>query len=183
MDTVQFISDQTAFSFHGGWSWFSGAMPKHKSVNLAHWAWDWLNMYLYDFHLGSRTVADVKYHLSVVLQSDTGFFDSKTSDRRNLEAFAPVEESETRMILCLGVDHWDPTSLLNEKALRKCETEFFKPHKEKGFMLAKAYSMTAFMNEEKILETLEDFKTYCRDKGVIELFKEESQEAQTSSSQ
>jgi len=183
MDTVQFISDQTAFSFHGGWSWFSGAMPKHKSVNLAHWAWDWLNMYLYDFHLGNRDVAGVKYHLSVILQSDTGFFDSKTSDRCNLEAFAPVEESETRLILCLGVNHWDPGNILTEKAIHRGETMFYKEYNEKGSMMAKAYNLTAFMNEESILSTLEDFKTYCWDKGVLELFKEESQEAQTSSSQ
>ena len=179
MDTVQFISDQTVFSFHGGWSWFSNPMPKNKSVKLAHWAWDWLNMYFYDFHLGERVVDGVTYSLSVILQSDTGFFDSQINDKRNVEAFAPVEESETRMILCLGVNHWDPTSLLNEKAIHRGETMFYKEYNEKGSMMAKAYNLTAFMNEESILSTLEDFKTYCRDMGVIELFKETSLKTHT----
>jgi hypothetical protein len=54
MDLVQFIGDSLTFRYAGGWSWFSDNTPKGGKGSLENWAWDWINMYFYEFNFSAK---------------------------------------------------------------------------------------------------------------------------------
>ncbi len=73
MELVQFMGDTLSFNYKGGWSWFSANTPSKGKGSLENWAWDWLNMYFYEFNFSSKEINKNKINFSILLQSDTGF--------------------------------------------------------------------------------------------------------------
>jgi hypothetical protein len=50
LDLMKYIGRKFNLRYIGGWSKFSDSYPKDGKGSLENWAWDWLNLYLYEFH-------------------------------------------------------------------------------------------------------------------------------------
>ena len=108
MDIIQFIGDLTSRRYQGGWSKFSNSSPKDGKggVDLSFWAWDYLNMYCYEFHFADLVIGQNSVGLSVWLVSDSGFYDSEIGDQPNIESFSSVENSATKLLFVIGKNTW-----------------------------------------------------------------------------
>ena len=50
LDLVSYIGGKYGFRYRGGYSKFSNSSPRDGKGNLGNWAWDWLNLYFYEFN-------------------------------------------------------------------------------------------------------------------------------------
>lgn len=110
LDAASYIGAQLGLSYSGGYSCFSDAPPKQgrREVLRNCWAWDWLNLYFYDF-VFSKKIDDKEYRLSIWLFSDTGYFVSNNLSALQTEvnSFAPAENSGTKVGFVL-YSEWNP---------------------------------------------------------------------------
>ncbi|WP_299577479.1 hypothetical protein [uncultured Sunxiuqinia sp.] len=175
LDLMQFISDSLPFSFEAGHSRFSSPTPKDKRVDLGRWAWDWLNLYLYEFHFGTTKIDGKKISFSIVLQSDTGFFDKEATAKTKIDVskFVKPEISKTCLIFVAGYNHWNEEILAcPNKYLSKDNTYVFNEvneaiGKEKAMLLcAKSYDLSLFVDEESTLAQIDDFNLFCSAIGL-----------------
>jgi hypothetical protein len=67
LDLMKYIGKKFNIPYCGGWSKFSASSPKDGKGSLNNWGWDWLNLYLYEFHFCKENIS-----FSIILQSDTG---------------------------------------------------------------------------------------------------------------
>lgn len=165
LDTVSFIGTKYGFDkIERGYSKFSKRAPAIMAVDDKKWAWDWLNMYLYEFHFGAKDNDENKIYFSIILQSDTGFWDGKSNDKLDLETYADVEESSSRLIFIAGRDAFGcPLEILLKEELGKDKSEYFIPGKP---YYAKAYNIKDFLNEESTQKKIEDFNEQCMDHHI-----------------
>lgn len=160
-DLIEYIGNQYSRQCEAGWSKFSHSKSTGKRINLKKWAWDWLNMYLYEFNMGQKTIENDNVFLTIVLQSDTGFYDaSNTNDvgsKLDVLYFANPEESKTRLIFVVAKNETGcPIKNLLENHLNREETDFAD-----GNWIGKAYEMEEFIDEESTNKILNDFDQYC----------------------
>ena len=94
LDLVNFIGNNLSVTFHSGWSKFSDPIGVQTRVNLKRWSWDWLQLYFYEFHFG-EVREGIKF--SLLLQSDSGFFEGDTGNKLEISKFLNAEESRTRL--------------------------------------------------------------------------------------
>jgi len=168
IDLAYFIGNYYNMDFISGNPWFSGATFNRTSVSQKRWAWDWLGMYFYDFYFEKEFENQKKIQLGVIIQSDTGYFDSKDAKKLNLKDYAKPEESETRLILAVSQGNWDSKEIRETKFFSK-ELEQYPPTYEKSpkkdlsneKIIAKAYSLSDFIDEQSTIENLIDFRKFC----------------------
>jgi hypothetical protein len=62
-------------------------------------AWDWLNLYFYEFHFMKQETGATHIHFSMLLFSDTGYYLSETiaPDRDDPGTYPSAELSETKV--------------------------------------------------------------------------------------
>lgn len=175
LDLANFIGTHLGFKFISGNPWFSDGLPRRKSVSLKRWSWDWLPMYYYDFYFERDDL-----QLGVVIQSDTGFFDgvgSKKNDKLHLEQFAAPDKSDTRIILALSNGDWKSNAIWENFNFGINETEY--PKGDKGIsdgdiqIIAKAFSLVEFVNEQGARKCIEEFNEFCISKGINNLLSDE----------
>ena len=168
MDLMKFIGDSLALNYEGGWSWFSQTAPNNGKGNLDKWAWDWLTMYLYEFHFSELKSSGKKIRLSVILQSDTGFFDPGIDSKTNIDAFAPVEESETRLIFMIGMNAWHNSFDDFKDNMKKNALEYVRS-KEDSIFLTKSFKLSQFMSEDGARKCLRELITFTHYNGIKEI--------------
>lgn len=108
---VKFIGNYFSYTSTTGYSLFSSNSPNNgKKLDLDSWAWDWLNMYVYEFHFGNRKIQDKDVTFSIRLYSDTGWYDKNTdrSTRTKIETFETSKKSKTKLVLFVGKEWKDP---------------------------------------------------------------------------
>ncbi|UYZ58062.1 hypothetical protein [Hymenobacter latericus] len=172
MDTVKFIAEQLGRNYHGGWCWFSNVTPRDGRGSLDNWAWDWLNMYHYEFFLGEELVGEHRIRLAVVLQSDTGFYDQAGAEQTDIRSFAPVEVSETRLRFLIGKNTWhgEFESEFSPTAVRACTGYTnLKTADGNGTLITKAFPITAFLDEQSTRQVLAEFVAHCHLHGIPEI--------------
>lgn len=168
LDLVKFIGDNLEFSYRGGNSIFSSPCPKNGSGSLDNWAWDWINMYYYEFHFGTKTIAGNNITFSIFIQSDSGFFDIESPNRTAVEAFASVENSKTRLIFVIGKNGWDVSAIhSNSKFFNSQNSILIKELSNEGLTVYKAYNLSEFVDEKSTRSRIEDLILFCAEKGVI----------------
>lgn len=80
LDLIQFIASSLDFKFGGGWNWWTlSSLPHGSKVKLANSSWDWLSMYFYEFNFCEKNIDNNIIKFSVILESDTGYFDTMVS--------------------------------------------------------------------------------------------------------
>jgi hypothetical protein len=164
-DLIEYIGSQYSRQCKEGWSKFSNLASNGKKINLNQWAWDWLNMYLYEFNMDQKTIGFDEIFFTIVLQSDTGFYDAGNShdmgpQKLDVSDFSNPEESKTRLIFVVAKnDIGCPIKNLLKDHLNREETDFAD-----GNWIGKAYEMEDFINEESTNKILNDFDQYCQEK-------------------
>jgi len=86
LDLVQFIGTEFGRSYKGGYSKYSNVTPRNGKGHLSNWGWDWLNMYYYEFNFHNEENKDF---FSVVLISDTGYYEAKDEDENFNDKLEP----------------------------------------------------------------------------------------------
>lgn len=170
LDLIQYIANQFNRQFEEGWSKYSNGTVNGKRANINSWAWDWLNMYLYEFNLGRKDVNSDKIFFTIVLQSDTGFFDADIDSRIDVTKFADSANSETRLIFVVVKNGYGcPIENLLGNKLNKKTTEFENKKDEGEIWIGKAYNLLNFIDEKSTNQIIDDFHIYCKDKIGIEM--------------
>ncbi|RPD44132.1 hypothetical protein DNI29_22310 [Hymenobacter sediminis] len=174
LGTVQYIVDRLGLSYAGGWSSFSNVAPRNGKGSLDNWAWDWLNMYHYEFHLGSREIDGHRIAVSVILQSDTGFYDQPTAEPTNPATFASVEASVTRLQFMIGRDLWHPAVAAEYAKTRSKACDDYvilegQMDGKSGTLIVKSFLLEEFVDEITIRERLIEVTNYCNTHGIPEL--------------
>lgn len=168
LDLVSYCGSRMKFSYYGGYSQFSNSTPKNGKGALGLWSWDWLNMYCYQFKFKTQNLGESKLDLSIFIVSDDGFFNSSSStkSRTDVDNFAPVEHSNTKLIFVLGYNGWDQlwgNGWDNTEFL--CGDIDFK---ENGHtkMFRQIYSLSDFLDESTTMRTLMRFQEACLRNGI-----------------
>lgn len=166
LDLANFIGNKLSFSFEGGYSKFSSSIPNGNKVKLNRYSWDWLPMYLYEFHFGLKEVHSNEIHFSLILQSDTGFHDSNLRDRLDLENFSEADNCKSRLILVAAknVDWGCPIQNLLKEMNRNKEIFEFKDNESIWF--GKAYDLVNFIDETSTNIQLLDFIAECNNRNI-----------------
>jgi len=173
LDLVKYAGNQYNFTYNRGWPWFSN--PTNQKGSLGNPAWDWLNLYLYDFNFHPKKINGKEIRFTIVLQSDTGYFDSifkeETSiDKINPNEFSDSSKSETRLIFLVGINvphSWNYDQLFSkdfasgEFDLSSNKTEWKLANTDKP-VIAKAYNLENFINQSETDKYLNDFLDYCK---------------------
>jgi hypothetical protein len=177
LDTVKFISDTLSINVQSGWSIYSGNSPKNGGkLHLDSWAWDWLNMYMYEFHFGEQTIGDDKFQFAIMLQSDTGPYDSdRVKIGTEVDLFAPVEEAETKVIFQVGKNRWKAEEYGDNPIFTSKTSSILKEVEgDHKFFMAKSYPLSDLIDEEAILSTLDDFINLTNEMNMKGFFEQYS---------
>ena len=172
MELVQFMGDTLSFSYQGGWSRFSSNTPRNSKGSLDNWSWDWLNMYFYEFNFAIKEIDKNKIKFSILLQSDTGYYDSQSDSKVNVESFLLPENSETKIIFLVGKNCWHPdfeNDFEDTNAIYKKELlEYVKTVEEKT-LLAKSFLLTDFINLDTTQNALMKWVEFCNENGISQI--------------
>ena len=108
LDLVYFIKTKLDFPSFLAEKRFSRDIRKKRDGYLEvfndMWAWDFLYSYNFEYYLGEIELEDKSLcALSVIQYSDTGYFDTETSSRTDINSFADEEESSTKLLFLLEV--------------------------------------------------------------------------------
>lgn len=140
---------------------FSNKAKYGRSYKSKYWAWDYLNLYFARFDFGLQEREEGMLQMAVFIQNDTGFFDSKNENREMTDEFAPVNESESRIIFQFGINEdWSYEGVELAEVFKKDNREgsekniWFSDPKRKFIILA--YPMERFFNNDSVDEVLKD---------------------------
>lgn len=168
IDTVDYIATVIGINIENTYSCFSGSTFDGRKYNRENWAWDWLPMYFHEYYCGEKKLMDSStIKIGIAIQSDTGFFDAPISNQRNIEAFGPVEESESRLLFYISRNCW--------KSDFPDFEQLFMQSNQKVILGAGIKQLTAiglplsnFMNETLISESLMTIEEYFNNNGFPE---------------
>jgi hypothetical protein len=171
LDIVQYIGDNLDFRYDSGWSWFSNSSPKDGKGKLDNSAWDWLNMYFYEFNFSKKIIDNNSIMFSVLLESDTGYFDANATDV-DVKGFSAVEQSSTRLVFMIGKNTWwtDFSNEFNDdnnEIYKKIKNEALYSN-EKGKLAIKCFPLDRFINSEETKRCLDELITYLISSGITE---------------
>lgn len=178
LDIIKHIGSLISKEYYGGWSKFSKSSPNSGQGKLDSDAWDWLNMYSYDFYFEMDHKNKVEF--SIWLVSDTGYYDNATlnnGNKKELGTFSSVEDAETRLIFIAGKNTWYVRSGFNdfeEKVLKKGSSSYVtkkinNESNETEIIVAKSYKLSSFINEEDTINQCKDFEKLCKENGISEI--------------
>lgn len=168
LDLIGFIGGSFNREYRGGHSKFSNPSPNNAKGKLDLWAWDWLNMYYYEFNFHPKTIKSKEQHFSVFLVSDSGYYHAKKDSeitKKQLNTFERAENSETKLIFVVGENLWDPFGKNWSSPNFILENKGSKGDEGK-MMIHKSYSLIKFGDEETAIEQLRDFERYCSDFNI-----------------
>jgi len=174
LDTVKYITEIIGNNLTQGYPLYSGAPPKSGGkVNLDLWAWDWLNMYMYEFLCFRNETKEQSTKFGIAIQSDTGFNDSTVKGgitKKDVELFQTPEASTTRFLFYIGKNMWKPKGFEDgtHEFLKSTGDNIVTVLGEEKLFLAKAYNLLDLINKESILTCLNDFKVFCNQNGIPE---------------
>lgn len=168
LDIIKFIGDLTMRRYEGGWSKFSNSSPKDGKGSLDLWAWDWLNMYCYEFYLGEKHVGENCIGFSIWLVSDTGYYDTENIDKRDVHSFKEISRSETKLVFVVGKNTWHSNYEDTEDMLRGNSFDYVKHDDNNRTLIAKSYKLSQFSNADNTREIIKEFAAFCNANAISE---------------
>ena len=178
LDLVKYIGNYYGFTYFGGYSWFSKLTPRKGKGYLENWSWDWLNMYLYDFHFQDKIRENEIIKFSILIQSDSGYYDSISEEKNeisktDLEGFIDPREATTRLIIITSKNGWNLGELFhknegefNELQLSKYQNRWRLKNDEND-IFAKAYDLSFFLNQEETIRILDEYFQLCVKEDIL----------------
>ena len=170
---IRFIGTSYGLVYYGGKPMFSDAAPKNWKGSLDNWAWDWLNMYFYQFSFNKEN--DKEKFFSVFLLNDTGFYqkrdenkDEGRNERLDLKNFEDIDKSQTKLILVASENKWETFENWQSKRFLLEDTEDNRiPYKSGNTVTVyKSFRLSDFYSEENAIKSLDLFSDICAKNGV-----------------
>jgi hypothetical protein len=168
MDLMKFIGNQLGLRYAGGWCQYSGATPRNGKGSLDNWAWDWLNMYQYEFNFASRVIDDKEIRFSVFLISDTAFFDAGLEDECDLKAYPSAENADTRLVFLTGKNAWHGDFEDFWENYKKDATDYVRVN-DKGRVIVRSFPLKQFVNGKLAEQAILAYTGFCTANGIPEL--------------
>jgi hypothetical protein len=171
LDLAKYIGDRMSFTYSGGYPVFSSPSPRPGKGHFNCWAWDWLNMYHYEFHYAPRFQPGSGLRLSVEIISDTGYWLSQHQglSRIDLDRYELPEHSGTKLLFIIGKDVWKPAYTRDVydkmKSLLLSNEPLFEII-EDGSMLFQVFDLADFLNAEDTDRQLSSFIATCGAHGI-----------------
>jgi hypothetical protein len=166
LDLMKYISNKLSFPYIGGWAKYSHTSPGYGKGSLDNWAWDWLNLYFYEFHFMKN---DIRF--SILLQCDTGSWDTEVGPL-DIDKYGKVSTSKSKLVFVISdSDYWDMEAFFDGDYWKSdSDNEFIISGDKKGEkMLCKSFDINEFQNEEMTKESLNKFLNYVKSNGIKEL--------------
>jgi hypothetical protein len=164
---MKYIGKKFNIPYAGGWSKFSASSPKDGKGSLDNLAWDWLNLYLYEFNFAKENIC-----FSIVLQSDTGMWDSGV-DYLEVEKFEKISKSKTKLLFAFTKDYnncWDMDKLLDYENLKNKYTNSFEiTENGKDKMYCMIFDINDFRNKTKTDASLNKFIKYLNKNKIFDI--------------
>ena len=163
LDIVKYVANAYNVSFNSGWSKFSNAALHGNKASIDKSSWDWLNLYLYEFNLGTIVIDGDSYHLKIVHQADTGFYDTNINKNIKIESiaeFADTSVSTTRLFFVISKnDNGCPIEhILQDNLSCKNTSKLIK-----GNWLAMPYDLQRFSSQENTDNVVNEFNNLCEE--------------------
>lgn len=168
MDVMKFIGNQLSLRYAGGWCQYSGPTPRNGKGSLDNWAWDWLNMYLYEFNFASRLVDNKEIRFSVFLVSDTAVFDAGLDDECDLTAYPPAESADTRLVFLAGKNAWHGDFDDFWENYKKDAPDYVRVNTT-GTIIVKSFPLKEFVNGHLAEQAITKFTELCNVNGIPEV--------------
>lgn len=173
LDLIQFIGDTLDFRFGGGWNWFTNNLPTGSKTKLTGSAWDWLSMYFYEFNFSEKNINGSRMRFSVIIQSDTGFFDTM-NNYENINSYSPIDQSETKLIFIAGKNiWWDPDfkDLFNNENMELYKTggNDLILTNENGKLIVKSFLLSRFINSEETNKCINEWLGFLKENQINEI--------------
>lgn len=169
IDLVSFIEGKFGLKYAGGYPKFSNAAPRNGGGKLENWAWDWLNMYFYEFHFQDLKIGTDKIFFSVFIVNDTGFYkalQNREIERTNTDDFDSVEDSETKLIFVAAKNRWKPEEWGDWQSQEFLFTEELIKGSNDKITLSRIYSLESFLSEDNAIKSLYSFSELCNANGI-----------------
>lgn len=99
LDAASYIGNRLGLSYQGGYPRFTACSPRDGKGWLGASAWDWLNLYYYEFHFRKQETEERSVNLSILLFSDTAYYlnQSVAPARDDPATYPAAEQSETKV--------------------------------------------------------------------------------------
>ncbi|VWX28989.1 conserved hypothetical protein [Moraxellaceae bacterium 17A] len=176
-DLAHFISTKYDFKeYFGGYPKFSNASPGETKGSLKNWAWDWLNMYCYEFHFNKKLNENEELKFAIFHFADTGYFDSvdipTKKDARKLKTntFSNVKNSRSLLIFVAGKNYWvkDCHEWNNTWSFKDFIDKSFgiQTNEKGGVLVFKQYDLAKFYDESSTLFCMKDFENLCEQNSI-----------------
>jgi len=166
LDLMNYIGKKIKIPYYGGYSKFSFSSPKDGRGNLDNCAWDWLNLYFYEFHFCIENI-----RLSVILQSDTGMWDADV-DYLDIEKFEKTFKSKTKLIFVFNNnDYWDFDKITDDKNqnLKGEYLETFEISDSNKSMYCMVFNINEFKNKISTDNSLNKFINYLNKNNIYDI--------------
>jgi hypothetical protein len=169
LDIVKYTANTYNVSFNSGWTKFGNAVPNGNRASIDRSSWDWLNLYLYEFNLGSIKRDGDTYHFKIVHQADTGYYDVSKDQKTsidNVDQYADSSVSGTRLFFVISKnDNGCPKQhILNGNLSSQNQSKLIK-----GNWLAVPYNLQRFSNQADTDNVLSEFNVVCKEIFGIDL--------------
>ncbi len=129
-------------------------------------------MYFYEFNFSIKEINKNKLTFSILLQSDTGFYDTSSENALDVESFLSPEDSETKIIFLIGKNCWHPDYEKDFDGavdlFKRNPTEYVKILEDK-ILLAKSFKLTDFFNLDTTHNSLIHWVNFCNKNGIKEI--------------
>ncbi|GHV73429.1 hypothetical protein AGMMS49940_07310 [Spirochaetia bacterium] len=165
LDLMKYIGKRFNLPYSGGWTKFSASSPKDGKGSLDNWAWDWLNLYLYEFHFSKE---EIKF--SIVFQADTGKWDSEV-DYLDVDKFEKAEKTKTKLIFIFSNnEYWDMDMALDDKYMgNEYENEYSIENENKDKIYCKIFELNDFKNKKEIDQALDKYIKYLNKNKIFDI--------------
>lgn len=169
LNILRLFEDEFSIEYYGGYAQFSNQTPAASFGSLDDSPWDWLNLYLHEFHFREEELRyRYRINLSVFLVSDTGYFDALNADKSNTKTFVPADESTSKLVFMIGKDAWHDSFDDFQLNFKSNSPDFIRTTK-KGTVLAKSFELDTFSSQMSAIQAFRQLLSFWRENGIYEL--------------
>lgn len=168
-DLTWFIKNKLGFPEYKGYKKYSNPLSSRNTIFYDNWSWDWIYTYVYEYYLGELATkdSDDSWRLSIIQISDTGFYKNMSdgAEQTKLETYAPVEDSDSKIIFYLSVasketrDYdWDPDKIIKQYA--NYDSPIKIEERQRYIQIMYPVSLSKFVDEESTMNVIKNFVIY-----------------------
>lgn len=164
LDLMNYIGKKFNINYKGGYPKFSNSSPNNGKGKLDNWAWDWLNLYFYEFHFEKKNIM-----FSIILQSDTGMWDANVK-KTDVEKFEKASKSKTKLIFLFKKSKdWDLEEFFNSNNLKGKYIKTFEISDNKKNIYCMVFNINEFKNKTETDKSLKKFIKYLNDNEIYDI--------------